>query len=79
MFEDAHELISFDGNITLKDGKPFLHAHVLLGDHAMNVFGGHLFETTVAVVGEFIIRKVNGNARRTLNSKIGLATWDLSG
>ncbi len=79
VFEDAHELLSIDGNITLKDGKPFLHAHVLLGDHAMNVFGGHLFETTVAVVGEFIIRKVNGNARRTLNSKIGLATWDLSG
>ncbi|MFC1550477.1 PPC domain-containing DNA-binding protein [Candidatus Neomarinimicrobiota bacterium] len=78
VFEDAHELISIDGNITMKDGKPFLHAHVLLSDHEMNAFGGHLFEATVAVVGEFIIRKINGDAQRTLNSKIGLATWNLS-
>ena len=44
------ELVSFEGNITLKDNQPFLHAHVVLSDHDMNTFGGHLFETTIAAV-----------------------------
>ncbi len=71
-FSSVLELVSFEGNITLKDDKPFLHAHVVLSDHDMNTFGGHLFETTIAVVGEFFIRKFEGNGYREINEDIGL-------
>ena len=54
-FDETLELLSFQGNVALKDGKPFLHAHITLGTHDMEVFGGHLFEMEVAAVGEFII------------------------
>ena len=37
---------------------PFPHAHVVLSDHSMNTFGGHLFETTVAAVGEFFLKRI---------------------
>jgi predicted DNA-binding protein with PD1-like motif len=61
------------GNITLKDGEPFIHAHITFGDHDMNVKGGHVFEMTVAVVGEFYIRKFDGSIHRELDEDVGLA------
>ncbi len=76
-FPDIHELISFQGNITLKDGDPFIHAHITIGNHDLNIWGGHLFEMNVAVVGEFIIRKIESDAYRELDDEIGLAVWCL--
>ena len=31
LFDDMHELISFQGNIALKDNQPFIHAHIAIG------------------------------------------------
>ena len=69
---NVHELVSFEGNVTLNNEQPFLHAHVVLSDHDMHTYGGHLFETTIAAVGEFFLRKVEGDAYRKLDSDIGL-------
>ena len=56
-FPEVWELVSFEGNVTLKDGEPFVHAHVVFSDHEMKTIGGHLFEMSVAAVGEFFLRK----------------------
>ena len=71
-YSDILELVSFEGNITLKDGSPFPHAHVVLSDHNMSTAGGHLFETTVAAVGEFFLMEFDNDAYRELNEDIGL-------
>ncbi len=71
-FDGVWELISFEGNVTLKDGAPFVHAHVVLSDHNMQTIGGHLFETTVAAVGEFFLKKFDGVAFRKLDDDVGL-------
>ena len=76
-YTENHELISFQGNITLKDETPFIHAHITIGNHDLRTRGGHLFEMKVAVVGEFIIRKIDSNAHRVLDDNIGLAVWCL--
>jgi len=76
-YTENHELISFQGNITLKDGDPFIHAHITISNHELHTLGGHLFEMKVAVVGEFIIRKINSDAHRELDDNIGLAVWCL--
>ncbi len=76
-YTENHELISFQGNITLKDGTPFIHAHITIGNHNLHTRGGHLFEMKVAVVGEFIIRKIDSDAHRELDDNIGLAVWCL--
>tara|TARA_B100001964_G_C14010071_1_gene498896 strand:- start:205 stop:633 length:429 start_codon:yes stop_codon:yes gene_type:complete len=76
-YTENHELISFQGNITLKDGTPFIHAHITIGNHDLRTRGGHLFEMKVGVVGEFIIRKIDSNAHRELDDNIGLAVWCL--
>ena len=71
-YSDILELVSFEGNITLKDGSPFPHAHVVLSDHNMSTAGGHLFETTVAAVGEFFLMEFDNDAYRELNEDDGL-------
>ena len=73
-FEDVWELTSYQGNILLKDGEPFIHAHITISDHDFGVKGGHLFEATVAAVGEFVLRKINTDGKRVLDPEIGLAT-----
>ncbi len=72
-YPEILELLSFEGNVSLKDGEPFIHAHVVLSDHQMKTLGGHLFETTVGVAGEFFLREFDGNAHRELDPDIGLA------
>jgi hypothetical protein len=76
-FPDILELLSFQGNITLKENHPFIHAHITVGNHDMNVMGGHLFEMTVAVVGEFFIRKIDTDAYRKFDEDIQLPVWCL--
>ena len=78
IFKDDHELITTQGNIMLLNDEPFIHAHISIGNHNMEIFGGHLFSAKIAVVGEFVINKIDGNSKRTKNNAIGLATWDLS-
>ncbi|MBU1273852.1 MAG: DNA-binding protein [Proteobacteria bacterium] len=40
---DQHlEIVSLLGDVSLKDGQPFVHAHVALGDGQGRLWGGHL-------------------------------------
>tara|TARA_A100000164_G_C21281589_1_gene484838 strand:+ start:36 stop:458 length:423 start_codon:yes stop_codon:yes gene_type:complete len=72
-FDETWELTSFQGNVMLKDRDPFIHAHINISDHNFNVKGGHLFEATVAVVGEFVLKKINSKGKREFDPNIGLA------
>ena len=75
--DDTWELTSYQANIQLKDGEPFIHAHINISDHDLKVKGGHLFEAKVAVVAEFILRKINSSGKRVFNPEIGLACMSL--
>ena len=54
--KEPHELLSVQGNVSMLEDKPFTHIHVVLSDNDHAVHGGHLFESTVHVVGEFHLR-----------------------
>lgn len=41
------EIAGIVGNISIRDGRPFLHAHATLADSKGNVMGGHLTRGTV--------------------------------
>ena len=71
-FLETWELVSFEGNVTLKDKLPFVHSHVVLSNHDMETIGGHLFETTISAVGEFFLRRFDGGGYRNLNEDVGL-------
>ncbi|MDY6906093.1 MAG: PPC domain-containing DNA-binding protein [Thermodesulfobacteriota bacterium] len=74
--EGALEILSCTGNISLKDGVPFLHAHILLGDEKGNVTGGHLFSETVVFAGEIEITELTGASfERGYDDTTGLMLW----
>ncbi len=75
-FPGIWELLSLQGNIALKDGKPFLHAHVSLSGPDFMAFGGHLFDAKVGLVVEMCLSPLEAIERK-LDETIGLACWDL--
>jgi len=77
-FDKHMEVLSLIGNISLKDGIPFIHAHITLGDGQGKSYGGHLMEGTIVFAGEFIIREFEGNDLvRTYDEQTGLTLWDM--
>lgn len=72
-FPTIAELVSLDGNLSYKDGKPFFHLHGVLCGKDYNCFGGHLFTATVAAVCEVNLHILKGNVVREFNENIGIA------
>jgi predicted DNA-binding protein with PD1-like motif len=76
-FDGIYELLSLTGNIAYVDNKPMVHAHCLLGDADYQVTGGHLFEGTIAVTGEFYIRVFTEKFTRAMNPELKLNLLDI--
>lgn len=75
--EKPMEIVSCQGNVSLKDGQPFVHLHIVLSGSDGQTLAGHLFEGTV-FVGEFWVQEMIGPAlERRPDEGSGLALWDL--
>jgi uncharacterized protein len=66
------EVVSLIGNVTLKDGAPFLHIHVTLGRRDLSIIGGHLNELTVHPNLEIWLRPETQPIHRELDEACGL-------
>ncbi len=67
-----HELCSLTGNLSYRDGEPFVHAHAVLAGADFAVSGGHLFEATISATGEFWIATSEARIERKLDEASGL-------
>lgn len=75
-FDEPLEICSLVGNVSLRDGAPFVHAHVTLADEDLRAFGGHLAEGTVVFAAEFRIEELPGaKLNRVPDETTGLALW----
>lgn len=79
VFEGVWELLTLQGNLSLWEDKPLLHAHVTLSGHDYQVFGGHLFEARIGVVGEFFITPCTDPLPRNFCPELGLPRWEPGG
>ena len=70
--DDDYELLSLNGNITLRQGRPFCHCHATMSDRDYRVFGGHLFKAEVAITAEIFVRPLNLMPERSFDENIGL-------
>ena len=71
-----HEIVGFVGNISVRDGRPFLHAHATFADVAGECRGGHLLAGTVVFACEVTIREMaDVSLVRTPDEETGLALW----
>ena len=70
-------LLHLAGNLSWVEGKPFLHAHVVLGGPDFQALGGHLFGGTVSVTAELFFRPNDERVDRQWNEDVGLNLMDL--
>lgn len=70
------EIIKLVGNISLKDGNPFVHAHIALADKNGAVYGGHLASGTIIFACEIIIESIAGASfERKYDEETRLPLW----
>jgi len=75
-FDQKLEIVSCSGNISLKDGESFVHAHIALADYKGNAFGGHLMPGTTVFAAEFVIQEFTGALlERSQEPCTGLPLW----
>ena len=71
-----HEIVGFTGNISLKDDRPFLHAHATFADASGACVGGHLLRGIEVFAAEVMIREVGGvSLVRLPDEETGLSLW----
>lgn len=71
-FEGDFEIISCLGNVSRKDGEPYLHLHMSFGDKDFNVYGGHLSYCRISGTFECVIGLTKSAIERMKDSKTGL-------
>ena len=74
--DEHHELSGFVGNISMRDGRVFLHAHATFGSSNGSTVGGHLLPGCEVFVAEVTIREMTGvELNRTPDEVTGLSLW----
>jgi predicted DNA-binding protein with PD1-like motif len=74
--DSPHEIASCVGNISLKDGRPFVHAHAVLADNNGKTKAGHLIEGTI-FAAEIHLNELKGvELERKYDKVTGLSLWE---
>ena len=71
-FDEFMEVASLVGNITVKDGEPFLHVHGTFGRRDLSVVAGHVISGRVRPFLEVSIVKASNTVLRRMDKKTGL-------
>ncbi len=76
--EEPMEISSCLGNISLKDGEIFIHAHINLAARDGRVIGGHLAPGTRIFAAECLIEELMGvELERLPDQATGLSLWPI--
>jgi predicted DNA-binding protein with PD1-like motif len=70
------EITSLTGNVSLLDGKPFIHAHIVLGGSDFISHSGHLKEAEVLATCEIVLTPLSRSLTRTHSRSTGLTLLD---
>ena len=69
------EITSLMGNITVMDGKPYVHLHATLVDQKHVVHGGHVIEMKIGATGEMFVKVIDGEISRGKDTDLGINLW----
>lgn len=78
MYHTDLEIVSFNGNLTTLNGRPYAHFHMAVGDTVGHVYGGHLNKAVVSSTCEIFLNVVDGVVERKPNAEIGLNVMTFS-
>ena len=71
--DEQIELLSLIGDIALKDGKPQVHAHVVVGKKDGTAHGGHLIRAHVRPTCEVILTESPAHVIKQIDPESGIA------
>lgn len=71
--QEQVEVLSLVGDISLKDGRPEVHAHVVLGKRDGTAHGGHLLQAEVRPTLEVIVTESPAHLQKKYDDRSGLA------
>jgi len=71
-FQEFLEVTGILGNVTLKDGMPFLHVHGTFGRRDLSALAGHVMTARVFPLLEVIVTPTNNRAFRRFDENLGL-------
>jgi uncharacterized protein len=74
--DEQVEVLSLVGDISVEDGKPKIHAHVVVGKADATAHGGHLIEGHVRPTLEILLTEAPRHLRRRHDGVSGLALID---
>lgn len=70
--QEELELLALNGNLSVTDEGPRVHAHVVVGRSDGTAHGGHLFEARVGPTLEVFVVESPVEIRREMNEEFGL-------
>ena len=72
-YQGDYEISALVGNVTRKEGKPYLHLHITIGNPATGeVHAGHLTSATISATLELFLPVWDGQAGREFSDQVGL-------
>lgn len=74
--DEQVEVLSLMGDITFENGKPKVHAHVVVSKADATAHGGHLVEGLVRPTLEIVLTETPAYLRRRFDPQSGLALID---
>jgi predicted DNA-binding protein with PD1-like motif len=74
--DEQIEVLSLVGDISIEDGKPKVHAHVVVGKADGTAHGGHLIEGRVRPTLEIVLTEAPRHLQRRHDPASGLALID---
>lgn len=66
------EITNFTGNITRKNGEPYLHMHITFADEEFNSYGGHLNKCIISAACELYFQIYPIEVERYHDEEIGI-------
>lgn len=76
-FAEQMELTSVIGNISRKDGKPYLHVHVTASRSDYTCIGGHLLTARINGACELFVTDLGVEVGRHLDEQTGINLYSL--
>lgn len=71
--DEQLELLSLIGDVALKDGKPVVHSHMVVGKKDGTAHGGHLLEAHIRPTCEVVLTESPAHLQKFIDPESGLA------
>jgi len=75
-YEQQMEITSLVGNISEKDGEPYLHIHLTCSDSGYHCVGGHLLSAVINGACELFVHDYGIPVGRAFDPETGLNLYD---